>query len=36
MFGGSSFFGLYGIFFVINLIIQFFSGGLNDLFGTAA
>lgn len=28
------FLGLYGIFFVINLIIQLVSGGLSDLFPT--
>ncbi len=36
MFGGGSFIGLYGLFFVINLIIQLFTGGLSELFGTAA
>lgn len=29
------FFPFYAIMFVINLIIQLFSGGLTDLFGTA-
>lgn len=33
MFGGNSIW-LYAIFFVINFIIQLFSGGLTDLFGT--
>lgn len=23
---------LYGVFFVINLVIQFFTGGLSDIF----
>ncbi len=32
MFGGNTFW-LYGIFFVINLLIQLFTGGLNELFG---
>ncbi len=30
------FFPLYGIMFIINLIMQLFTGGLGDLFGTAA
>ncbi|HPF39763.1 MAG TPA: hypothetical protein P5081_11395 [Phycisphaerae bacterium] len=25
---------IYGVFFVINLVIQFFAGGLTDLFPT--
>lgn len=25
---------IYGVFFVINLVIQFFTGGLSDLFPT--
>lgn len=29
-------FGLFGILFIINLIIQLFTGGLNDLFPTTA
>lgn len=24
----------YGLFFIINLIIQFFTGGLSDIFPT--
>ncbi len=28
-------FALYGIFFIINLIIQLLTGGLNDLFPAA-
>ncbi len=28
-------FGLFGIFFIINLIIQLLTGGLNDLFPAA-
>ncbi len=32
MAGGS--FPLYGIMFIINIIIQLFTGGLTDIFGT--
>ena len=27
-------FGLFGIFFIINLIFQLLTGGLNELFPT--
>ena len=32
---GGAFLPLYGIMFIINLIIQLFTGGLTDIFGTA-
>lgn len=31
--GLGGFFPIYAIFFVINLIIQFFAGNLGDVFG---
>ncbi len=32
--GLGGFFPLFGLFFIINLGIQFFTGGLDDIFGT--
>ncbi len=34
--GAGGFLPIYAIMFVINLIIQLFSGGLGDIFGMAA